>query len=199
MAEPLKMIYEKDAPLDALKGKTVAILGFGSQGHAHGLNLRDSGVKVIVAEAVLPVPPLLDETVPVVLLYVALLTEVTLAETVQLCPAVSVPPLIATVVPDTLSVAPVQVVAPPGGAANTNPEGSVSLTAMPFRVCAALGLVMVSVRTEVPLIASEVGANDLAIAGALSTTVVAVGGTLSLMDSVVSMIALPILAVAELV
>ena len=31
----LKMVYEKDAPLDALKGKTVAILGFGSQGHAH--------------------------------------------------------------------------------------------------------------------------------------------------------------------
>jgi ketol-acid reductoisomerase len=49
MAEPLKMIYEDDAPLDALKGKTVAIIGFGSQGHAHGLNLRDSGVKVIVA------------------------------------------------------------------------------------------------------------------------------------------------------
>src|SRR3954453_13502009 len=45
----LKMVYEKDAPLDALKGKTVAVLGFGSQGHAHSLNLRDSGVKVIVA------------------------------------------------------------------------------------------------------------------------------------------------------
>ena len=49
MSEPLKMLYEKDAPLDGLAGKTVAILGFGSQGHAHGLNLRDSGVKVIVA------------------------------------------------------------------------------------------------------------------------------------------------------
>src|SRR5260221_5628106 len=49
MAEPLKMVYEKDAPLDALKGKTVAVLGFGSQGHAHSLNLRDSGVKVVVA------------------------------------------------------------------------------------------------------------------------------------------------------
>lgn len=48
MAE-MQMLYEKDAPLDALKGKTVAILGFGSQGHAHGLNLRDSGVNVIVA------------------------------------------------------------------------------------------------------------------------------------------------------
>jgi ketol-acid reductoisomerase len=43
------MIYEKDAPLDALQGKTVAILGFGSQGHAHALNLRDSGLKVVVA------------------------------------------------------------------------------------------------------------------------------------------------------
>src|SRR3981081_4392394 len=45
----LKMVYEKDAPLDALRGKTVAIIGFGSQGHAHGLNLRDSGIKVVVA------------------------------------------------------------------------------------------------------------------------------------------------------
>ncbi len=49
MPEPLKMVYEADAPMDALAGKTVAILGFGSQGHAHGLNLRDSGVHVIVA------------------------------------------------------------------------------------------------------------------------------------------------------
>src|SRR5476651_653237 len=49
MPQPLKMYYEKDAPLDPLRGKTVAILGFGSQGHAHGLNLRESGIKVIVA------------------------------------------------------------------------------------------------------------------------------------------------------
>ena len=49
MPEPLKMIYEKDAPLDGLKGKTVAIIGFGSQGHAHAQNMRDSGLKVIVA------------------------------------------------------------------------------------------------------------------------------------------------------
>src|SRR5689334_1020675 len=46
---PLTMLYEKDAPLDALRGKTFAFIGFGSQAHAHGLNLRDSGVKVIVA------------------------------------------------------------------------------------------------------------------------------------------------------
>jgi len=49
MAE-LKLIYEADAPLDALQGKTVAMLGYGSQGHAHSLNLRDSGIKVIVSE-----------------------------------------------------------------------------------------------------------------------------------------------------
>src|SRR3712207_1109812 len=49
MAEPLKMVYEQDAPLDALRGKTVAVIGYGSQGHAHAQNLRDSGVKVVVA------------------------------------------------------------------------------------------------------------------------------------------------------
>src|SRR5687768_1932566 len=49
MAEPLKMVYEKDAPIDALKGKTVGVVGFGSQGHAHAQNMRDSGLKVIVA------------------------------------------------------------------------------------------------------------------------------------------------------
>ncbi|MCB9479269.1 MAG: ketol-acid reductoisomerase [Deltaproteobacteria bacterium] len=43
-----KVYYEKDASLSALKGKTVAILGYGSQGHAHALNLKDSGVDVVV-------------------------------------------------------------------------------------------------------------------------------------------------------
>jgi ketol-acid reductoisomerase len=42
------MFYDDDADLDLLKGKTVAILGYGSQGHAHSLNLKDSGVGVIV-------------------------------------------------------------------------------------------------------------------------------------------------------
>ena len=40
--------YEQDGNLGLLKGKTVAIIGYGSQGHAHALNLRDSGVSVIV-------------------------------------------------------------------------------------------------------------------------------------------------------
>jgi ketol-acid reductoisomerase len=42
--------YEKDANLGFLKGKKVAVIGYGSQGHAHAQNLRDSGVDVIVAE-----------------------------------------------------------------------------------------------------------------------------------------------------
>jgi ketol-acid reductoisomerase len=42
--------YDKDADMKALTGKTVAIIGYGSQGHAHAQNLRDSGVKVIVGQ-----------------------------------------------------------------------------------------------------------------------------------------------------
>ena len=42
--------YDKDADLDALKGKTVAIIGYGSQGHAQAQNLRDSGVNVVVGQ-----------------------------------------------------------------------------------------------------------------------------------------------------
>ena len=42
------MFYEKDCKMNVLDGKTVAIIGYGSQGHAHALNLRDSGVKVII-------------------------------------------------------------------------------------------------------------------------------------------------------
>jgi len=42
------MIYDDDADLSLLDGKTVAIIGYGSQGHAHAQNLKDSGVKVVV-------------------------------------------------------------------------------------------------------------------------------------------------------
>ena len=45
-----KIFYDKDADLAALKGKTVAIIGYGSQGHAHAQNLRDSGVKVVIGQ-----------------------------------------------------------------------------------------------------------------------------------------------------
>ncbi len=46
-----KVYYDADVNLDVLQGKTVAIIGFGSQGHAHAGNLKDSGIKVVVAEA----------------------------------------------------------------------------------------------------------------------------------------------------
>ena len=46
----MKVYYDKDADLNALKDKTVAIIGYGSQGHAHAQNLRDSGVNVIVGQ-----------------------------------------------------------------------------------------------------------------------------------------------------
>lgn len=42
------MYYEKDCDLGALKGKTIAVIGYGSQGHAHALNAKESGLKVIV-------------------------------------------------------------------------------------------------------------------------------------------------------
>ena len=40
----MRVYYDRDADLNLIKGKKVAIIGYGSQGHAHALNLRDSGV-----------------------------------------------------------------------------------------------------------------------------------------------------------
>ncbi len=45
---PVRVYYDKDADLNLLKGKKIAILGYGSQGHAHALNLKDSGLDVAV-------------------------------------------------------------------------------------------------------------------------------------------------------
>ncbi len=45
----IETLYDKDGSLAALQGKTVAVIGYGSQGHAHAQNLRDSGVQVIVS------------------------------------------------------------------------------------------------------------------------------------------------------
>jgi ketol-acid reductoisomerase len=44
----MKIFYDKDAKLSLLKKKTIAIIGYGSQGHAHAMNLRDSGINVVV-------------------------------------------------------------------------------------------------------------------------------------------------------
>ena len=43
-----KIFYQQDCDLNRLNGKTVAIIGYGSQGHAHALNLKDSGVNVVI-------------------------------------------------------------------------------------------------------------------------------------------------------
>ena len=47
---PATMYYDQDADLGLLKGKTIAILGYGSQGHAQAQNLRDSGCEVVVGQ-----------------------------------------------------------------------------------------------------------------------------------------------------
>ena len=46
----MKIYYDEDANFDILQGKKVGVIGFGSQGHAQALNLRDSGVQVVVSE-----------------------------------------------------------------------------------------------------------------------------------------------------
>ncbi len=46
----MQLLYDKDANLDLIKGKTIAIIGYGSQGHAHAQNLRDSGANVIIGQ-----------------------------------------------------------------------------------------------------------------------------------------------------
>ena len=43
-----RIFYQQDCDLQKLSGKTVAIIGYGSQGHAHALNLKESGVDVVV-------------------------------------------------------------------------------------------------------------------------------------------------------
>jgi len=58
---PATIYYDQDADLSLLKGKTLAILGYGSQGHAHAQNLRDSGLSVVVAE--LPGTPNYEQAV----------------------------------------------------------------------------------------------------------------------------------------
>ena len=44
----MRVYYDRDADINLIKGKKVAIVGYGSQGHAHALNLRDSGVSDVV-------------------------------------------------------------------------------------------------------------------------------------------------------
>ena len=57
----MEMLYDRDADVELIKGKKVAVIGYGSQGHAHLLNLRDSGVSEIcvgLREGSAPLPKL---------------------------------------------------------------------------------------------------------------------------------------------
>ena len=47
---PATIYYDSDADLAVLSGKTIAVIGYGSQGHAQAQNLRDSGLQVVVAQ-----------------------------------------------------------------------------------------------------------------------------------------------------
>lgn len=49
IVRPLPILNSEDVPIDALMGKTVSIIGYGNQGRAHALNLRDSGIAVSIA------------------------------------------------------------------------------------------------------------------------------------------------------
>ena len=44
----MRVYYDRDADVNLIKAKKVAVIGFGSQGHAHAMNMRDSGVKDVV-------------------------------------------------------------------------------------------------------------------------------------------------------
>ena len=44
----MRVYYDRDADVNLIKGKKIAIVGYGSQGHAHALNLKDSGVKEVI-------------------------------------------------------------------------------------------------------------------------------------------------------
>ena len=48
MADQARIFYSEDCNLSLLEGKTIAIVGYGSQGHAHALNLKESGAHVII-------------------------------------------------------------------------------------------------------------------------------------------------------
>jgi ketol-acid reductoisomerase len=53
----MRVYYDRDADINLIKGKKVVIVGYGSQGHAHALNLRDSGVKDIAVRCARARPP----------------------------------------------------------------------------------------------------------------------------------------------
>jgi hypothetical protein len=123
---------------------------------------------VRVAEAVRPVPPVVELTAPVVLLEAPRVELVTLTETTQLPLAGMVAPLrliVAEPAVAPVTVPEVQVLVRPGVLATVIPAGNVSLTATPVWLVVVLGLVMVRVSVEVEPDTMAVGLNVLPMVG----------------------------------
>ena len=60
----MRVYYDRDADINLIKSKKVAVVGYGSQGHAHALNLRDSGVMDVACCTALLEPHVLSEQLP---------------------------------------------------------------------------------------------------------------------------------------
>jgi len=140
---------------------------------------------VMLADAVLPVPPFVDVTLPVVFVKLPEAVPVTLTEIVQLLFVAIVPPLSVIVPEAAIAVtAPPQVFVRPFGVPTTRPAGRLSVKATP--VCAtplAAGFVSVNVKVVVPFNTIVLAPNALAIVGGATTSIVAVA-TLPLPPSV---------------
>ena len=129
-------------------------------------------VTVMLADAVLPVPPLVEVTAPVVLLFRPVDVPFTFTENVHEALAASVAPdrLTAPQPATAVIVPPPQVPVKPLGVATTIPAGSVSLKAMPVNATVfAAGLVIVKLRLVVPFTGIEAAPNDLLMLGGATT------------------------------
>jgi len=137
-----------------------------------------TGGATTVSVAVLlvpPVPPSVELIAPVVLLLTPVVVAVTSTFTVQFEFAARVPPVKVSVVSPALGVkVPPQAVVALGVAATCNPDGRVSLNAIPVKAVVRFGLVMVKVRVDTPPVQIVVGLNALDIVGAPTTVIMAV-------------------------
>jgi hypothetical protein len=130
---------------------------------------------VMVAVAVFPVPPLVEVTADVVLVFVPAVVALTLNAIVHDTPAATDPPVSVTVPLPAVAVAvPPQVLLSPGEVATTSPAGNASLKARPASAVPPLGLVMVKVSEVEPLTGIDAAPNALLIDGGESAVAVIV-------------------------
>ena len=146
----------------------VDVLPWGIDAGLNPLLIEGGDTTVMPADAVLPVPPLLDETFPVVLVYTPAVVPVTVTLNVHGTPGATVAPL-----NEMVRVAAVVVRVPPQTdvllSATLNPTGKVSLKVTPFSVEELLGLVIVNVNVEVLPCGIDAGLNPLLIEGGAIT------------------------------